>query len=212
MPCQLFSVSLSAKRLAGLHTTPALHVVAEAVNSHWWWRLMICCPLETVLGLVLGTSLANWGLLGSHQDWKVREHPGRWGVGKAGTQGEAEVIGCKAAGPVGSEFGPRIKTSMQPWFFFFKMWTIFKVFIEFVTILFLSYILDFGPRGMWDLSPLIRDRTYTPSIGRHGLNHWTTREVPNPEAELLRDWLIFLLTLRCWLNSLGFMIFTSKFH
>ena len=29
------------------------------------------------------------------------------------------------------------------------MWTIFKVFIEFVTILFLFYV--FWPRGMWDL-------------------------------------------------------------
>ena len=37
-------------------------------------------------------------------------------------------------------------------FFFFLMWAIIKVFIEFVTILFLSYILDFWPRGMWGLS------------------------------------------------------------
>ena len=41
-------------------------------------------------------------------------------------------------------------------FFFFKnfflMWTIFKVFIEFVTILLLFYVLVFWPRGMWDLS------------------------------------------------------------
>ena len=33
------------------------------------------------------------------------------------------------------------------------MWTIFKVFIEFVTILLLFYILDFWPGGMCDLSP-----------------------------------------------------------
>ena len=32
------------------------------------------------------------------------------------------------------------------------MWTIFKVFIEFVTILFLIYGLIFWLRGMWDLS------------------------------------------------------------
>ena len=167
MPCQLFSVSLSAKRLAGLHTTPALHVVAEAVNSHWWWRLMICWPLETVLGLVSGTSLANWGLLGSHQAWEVREHPGRWGAGKAGTQGEAEVIGCKTAGPMGSEFGSRITTVQCNPDFFLKMWTIFKVFIKVVTIWFLSYILDFWPGGMWDLSSLTGDRTHIPCIGRH---------------------------------------------
>ena len=98
------------------------------------------------------------------------------------------MIGCKTAGPMGSEFGPRIKTvQCNPDFFFFlKMWTIFKVFIEFVTVLFLA----FWPRGMWDLSSLTRGRTLTPCIGRHGLNYWTTREVPNPEvlkAELLRD-------------------------
>ena len=37
------------------------------------------------------------------------------------------------------------------------MWTIFKVFIEFVTILFLFYILVFWPQVMWDLSTLTRD-------------------------------------------------------
>ena len=35
---------------------------------------------------------------------------------------------------------------------FFLMWTIFKVFIEFVTILLLFYVLVFWPWGMWDLS------------------------------------------------------------
>ena len=37
-------------------------------------------------------------------------------------------------------------------FFFFLMWTIFKVFIEFVIILLLFYVLVFWPWGMWDLS------------------------------------------------------------
>ena len=32
------------------------------------------------------------------------------------------------------------------------MWTIFKVFIEFVAILLLFYVLVFSSRGMWDLS------------------------------------------------------------
>lgn len=32
------------------------------------------------------------------------------------------------------------------------MWTIFKVFIEFDTILFLFYILVFWPPAMWDLN------------------------------------------------------------
>ena len=58
------------------------------------------------------------------------------------------------------------------------MWTIFKVFIEFVTILLLFYVLVFWSQGMWDLSSPIKDRTHTPCIGRRSLNHWTTREVP----------------------------------
>ena len=64
--------------------------------------------------------------------------------------------------------------------FFFKvflMWTIFKVFIEFVTILLLFYVLVFWLQGTWDLSSLTRDRTCTPCFGRRSLNHWTTREV-----------------------------------
>ena len=32
------------------------------------------------------------------------------------------------------------------------MWIIFKVFIEFVTILLLLDVLGFWPRGVWDLS------------------------------------------------------------
>ena len=35
---------------------------------------------------------------------------------------------------------------------FFVMWTILKVFIEFVTVLILLYVLDFWLGGMWDLS------------------------------------------------------------
>ena len=61
------------------------------------------------------------------------------------------------------------------------MWTSFKVFIEFVTTLLLSYVLDFlffWPQGMWDLRSLTRDRTCTLCIGRRSLNHWTAREVP----------------------------------
>ena len=48
----------------------------------------------------------------------------------------------------------------------FFMWIIFKVFIEFITILLLFYVLVFWPQGMWDLSSLTRDRTHTPCIGR----------------------------------------------
>ena len=44
-------------------------------------------------------------------------------------------------------------------FFFLLTWAIFKVFIEFVTILLLFYVLVFWPHGMWDLSSLTRDGT-----------------------------------------------------
>ena len=57
------------------------------------------------------------------------------------------------------------------------MWIIFKVFIEFVTILFLFLYFGFWPRGMPDLSSQTRDQTLTPSTGRRSLNHWTIREV-----------------------------------
>ena len=57
------------------------------------------------------------------------------------------------------------------------MWTIFKVFIEFVTVFLLVYVLVFWPTGMWDLSTLTWDQTHTPCLERQGLNHWTTREI-----------------------------------
>ena len=41
------------------------------------------------------------------------------------------------------------------------MCTIFKVFIEFGTVLLLIYVLDFWLQGMWDLSFPIWDQTCT---------------------------------------------------
>ena len=37
------------------------------------------------------------------------------------------------------------------------MWSIFKVFIEFITILLLVYVLVSWPPGLWDLSFPTRD-------------------------------------------------------
>ena len=45
--------------------------------------------------------------------------------------------------------------------FFFFSWTIFKVFIEFITMLPLFYVLILWPRDMWDLSFLTWDQTHT---------------------------------------------------
>ena len=52
-----------------------------------------------------------------------------------------------------------------------------KVFIEFVTILFLFYVLVFQSQGMCDPSSLNKDGTGTLHIGRWWPNNWTTLEV-----------------------------------
>ena len=61
----------------------------------------------------------------------------------------------------------------------FFMWAIFRVFIEFVTMLLPFYVLVFWLQGMWDLSFLTRDWTHTPCVRRWSLNCWTTRELPH---------------------------------
>ena len=74
---------------------------------------------------------------------------------------------------------------------YFLMWTIFKVSIEFVTILSLFCVLVFWPQGMWDLNSLTRGQTHTPCIGRWSPNHWTTREVPKSGCWLteINEWM-----------------------
>ena len=59
-------------------------------------------------------------------------------------------------------FSKRQKKTFFKEFFFFLMWTIFKVFFEFFTGLLLFCVLGFWPQGMWDLSCPVRDRTCTP--------------------------------------------------
>ena len=44
----------------------------------------------------------------------------------------------------------------------------FKAFVEFVTILFLFYVLVFWPQGIWELSSPTRDPTHTPQ-------HWKVK-------------------------------------
>ena len=55
------------------------------------------------------------------------------------------------------------------------MWTICKVFIEFVKILLLLFMFFFF---FLDLSFPTRDQTLTLYIGRQSPNHWTARDVP----------------------------------
>ena len=63
---------------------------------------------------------------------------------------------------------------------FFFTATIFKVFIEFITISPLFYVLVIWPQDMWDLSSrLMWNRTCIPCFGRQRLNHWTAKEVPS---------------------------------
>ena len=54
----------------------------------------------------------------------------------------------------------------QFFFFFFLVWTVFNVFIEFITILLLFYVWVFLAQGVWNLSPLTRDGTRPPCAGR----------------------------------------------
>ena len=77
-------------------------------------------------------------------------------------------------------------------FFFFFLWTISKVFIEFVTILLLFYVLVFWPQGMWNLNSPTRDQTRTPCVERRNLNHWTAQDVPG-RISILQ----FLMELGC---------------
>ena len=51
---------------------------------------------------------------------------------------------------------------------FFLMRTMFKAFVEFVTIVFLFYVLVFWPQGIWELSSPTRDPTHTPQ-------HWKVK-------------------------------------
>ena len=59
------------------------------------------------------------------------------------------------------------------------MQTIFKVFNEFVTILFLFMFQFFGHETCGILAPLPGIETTTPAL-EGSLNHWTARQVPKP--------------------------------
>ena len=49
-------------------------------------------------------------------------------------------------------------------FFFFSMWTIYKVFIEFVTLLLLFSVLVFWLWGTWDLTPRTEIKPTPPAL------------------------------------------------
>ena len=60
------------------------------------------------------------------------------------------------------------------------MWTIFKVLVEFITILLLFYVFFFfffGATWHVGFQLLTRGWKHAPCVGRQSLHHWTTREV-----------------------------------
>ena len=73
------------------------------------------------------------------------------------------------------------------------MWIIFKVFIEFVTVLLLFMFWCFGCGGYGDLSSLTRDWACTPCIGRQRLDHWASLLLPSREHPTLHDAQVFSL-------------------
>ena len=90
--------------------------------------------------------------------WEGRE--GRWGEGW-------RERGRLTDG--GSQGNMRLESSDFYLFkFFFLIWTILIVFIDFVTMLLLFLCFDFFffflPRGIWNLSFLTRDQTPSPSL------------------------------------------------
>ena len=96
------------------------------------------------------------------------------------------------------------------------MWTIFKVFIGFITILFLScfYVLVLWLWAMWDLISPTKDQTHISRTGRENLNHWATREIPicifkkKNMIPHMSD-IIWYLSLSVWLTLLSMLISKS---
>ena len=97
-------------------------------------------------------------------------------------------------------FRPVLSAHREHFFlrFFFFMSAIFKVFIEFATLLLLLYVLAFWFRGAGDLSSLTRDRTCASCTGRWKLNHWATREVPTRWELLEQPLCLFGASLAAW--------------
>ena len=84
------------------------------------------------------------------------------------SQGQQSLVGCHLWGRTESDTTEARQQQQQQWnIYIFLMWTIFKVFIEFVIISLRFYVLDFfffffffWPWDTWGLSCLTRDRTH----------------------------------------------------
>ena len=90
-------------------------------------------------------------------------------------------------------------------FLYFLMETIFKVFIEFVTILLLFYLfIYFGHEACGILV------SCTFCIGRWSHNHWTTREVPTDNVGKSLRYLMWIKSLiAIWDYLLAYSIPTA---
>ena len=78
------------------------------------------------------------------------------------------------------------------------MWTVFKVFIKFVTILFLLYAFVAIRHG--DLCSWTRDWTCTPCIRKWSLNKWTVRKASPSSLEWASPpvWRLKQPSGNCW--------------
>ena len=76
-------------------------------------------------------------------------------------------------------------------FFFFLIWTIFKVFIEFVTILFLFYVLAFWPQACGILAPKAGIEPTLPALEGEVLTTGPPGESPNVWILSLNIYFVF---------------------
>ena len=109
---------------------------------------------------------------------------------------------------VGHNWATSLSLSCNSIFSFLKifvlMWTIFKVFREFVTILFLFYVLVFWPLGMWDLSP-------DQGSNRHPL-HWKHRLLTTGPPRKSLNFQFFKEPSYCFPSQLHQFTFPPTMH
>ena len=106
------------------------------------------------------------------------------------SQGQQSLVGCRLWGRTESDMTEARQQQQQQWnIYIFLMWTIFKVFIEFVIISLMFYVSDFFFFGHETHGVLVAwpgiELTSSEKVGKWGHNHWTTREVPDSSIFIL---------------------------
>ena len=135
------------------------HFCARAISSCGKWGpllIMVCRPFTVVASLVVEHRLQTRRL--SSCGSRAQLLRGMWDLPRPGLEPVSPALTGRfsTTAPPGKPLIFDIKMFIIFHDHFFLMWSIFKVFIEFVTILLLLYVLFFWPRGMWDLSSLTR--------------------------------------------------------